>query len=102
MFVEFWDVGAAPGSRQRMPMSIDDICEQLTLDWVPSLPPANGTAFIGWPPFLIEELPYGGFLSLREPTGRSERQWKMILSWMLAVAGARTFLLQDGYSWIAP
>lgn len=41
-------------------MTVGDISRQLATlaaDWVPSLPPADGTAFIGWPPFLIEDLP---------------------------------------------
>jgi hypothetical protein len=39
---------------------------------------------------------------LRDKAGRSERQWKSVLSWMLGIAGARHFLRQDGYAWVAP
>jgi hypothetical protein len=88
-----------------MPMSVGDICSHLAADWVPSLPPADGTSFIGWPPFLIEDLPpYSSttFLALRDKAGRSERQWKSVLSWMLGVAGTRHFLREDGYTWVAP
>ena len=41
-------------------------------------------------------------LVLRGETGRSERQWKSVLSWMLGVAGARHVLAYEGYRWIAP
>lgn len=39
---------------------------------------------------------------MRDKAGRSERQWKSVLSWMLGIAGARHFLRQDGYTWVAP
>jgi hypothetical protein len=55
MFVEFWDVGSA--ASELLSMTVGDISFQLVADWVPSLPPADGTAFMGWPPFLIENLP---------------------------------------------
>ena len=108
MFVEFWDVGSV--TRASLPMRIEDICDHLTVDWVPSLPPADGTAFMGWPPFLIEGLASYDyttqrnttFLALRDRAARSERQWKSVLSWMLGVAGARHFLRRDGYTWVAP
>jgi hypothetical protein len=103
MFVEFWDVGAATSAL--LPMSVGDISRQLAVDWVPSLPPADGTAFIGWPPFLIEDLPSHSnttLLALRDRAARSERQWKGVVSWMLGVAGARQFLRQEGYTWVAP
>lgn len=86
-------------------MTVDDISFHLAVDWVPSLPPADGTAFMGWPPFLIENLPsYSNttFLALRDRAARSDRQWKGVLSWMLGVAGARQFLRRDGYTWVAP
>jgi hypothetical protein len=41
-------------------------------------------------------------LSVRERAGRSERQWKGVLSWMLGVAGTRHVLAREGYRWIAP
>jgi hypothetical protein len=37
-------------------MTISDISGHLLADWVPSLPAAVGSSFIGWPPFLIELL----------------------------------------------
>src|SRR5262244_1707022 len=104
MFVEFWDVESAASTP--LPMTVDDVSFHLALDWVPSLPPADGTAFMGWPPFLVENLPsYSNtitFLALRATAARSERQWKGVLSWMLGVAGARHFLRRDGYNWVAP
>jgi hypothetical protein len=103
MAVEFWDVGAATSAP--LPMDIGDISRHLTADWVPSLPSADGTAFMSWPPFLIEELAsYGSpaMLTLRESARRTERQWKSVLSWMLGVAGTRHFMRSDGYTWIAP
>jgi hypothetical protein len=103
MFVEFWDVGSATSAS--LAMTVGDISSHLAADWVPSLPPADGTAFMGWPPFLIEDLPaYSNttFLALRDRAARSERQWKGVLSWMLGVAGARHFLRREGYTWVAP
>jgi hypothetical protein len=83
-------------------MTTDDICGHLMADWVPSLPVAVGSSFVGWPPFLIEPLEESELLALRTEAGRSERQWKGVLSWMLGVAGARHFLKEDGYRWVAP
>ena len=103
MFVELWDVGSAAPAP--LAMTVGDISSHLSADWVPSLPPADGTSFMGWPPFLIEELPtYANttFLTLRDRAARSERQWKSVLSWMLGVAGARHFMRREGYTWIAP
>jgi hypothetical protein len=103
MFVEFWDVGSA--ASEPLGMTVGEISGYLATDWVPSLPPADGTAFMGWPPFLIENLPsYSNitFLALRDRAARSERQWKSVLSWMLGVAGARHFLRREGYTWVAP
>jgi hypothetical protein len=101
-FVEFWGVGAATASI--LPMTTDDICGHLIADWVPSLPVAVGSSFVGWPPFLIELLNRSGndLLALRTEAGRSERQWKSVLSWMLGVAGARQVLKNEGYRWVAP
>jgi len=92
MFVELWTVGARAPSLEAM--STNDISAHLAADWVPSLPSAVGSAFIGWPPFLIDTVALDGApaLALREEAGRSERQWKSVLSWMLAVAGTRHFL----------
>lgn len=102
MFVEFWPVGARASNY--LPMTIGHVSAHLLADWVPSLPPAVGSSFIGWPPFLIESTSIKGnvLLALREIAGRSERQWKGVLSWMLGVAGTRRVLEAEGYRWIAP
>jgi hypothetical protein len=49
-------------------MSVEDICTNLLADWVPSLPAAVSSSFIGWPPFLLEPTTLGGtdVLALRE------------------------------------
>jgi hypothetical protein len=85
-------------------MTTEDISSHLLADWVPSLPAAVASSFIGWPPFLVEPILFNGHnvLSLRSEAGRSERQWKSVLSWMLGVAGARHVLATEGYRWIAP
>jgi hypothetical protein len=102
MNVEFWDVEALAATS--LPMTASDVSAHLVADWIPSLPAAVGSSFIGWPPFLIEALDYQGkeLLILREETRRSERQWKSVLSWMLGIAGTRHFLANDNYRWIAP
>ncbi len=41
-------------------------------------------------------------MTLRPEVGRSERQWKGVLSWMLGVAGARHVLAYERYRWVAP
>jgi hypothetical protein len=85
-------------------MAVENISTHLLGDWIPSLPAAVGPSFIGWPPFLIGIANLDGkrVLVLRPEAGRSERQWKGFLSWMLGVAGARHFLSGEGYRWIAP
>lgn len=85
-------------------MSAAIISGHLVTDWVPSLPAETGTSFIGWPSFLLETVRVASrdLLALRVQAGRSERQWKSFLSWMLGVAGARHILRDEGYRWIAP
>src|SRR5215469_7589859 len=85
-------------------MSVADISSHLLADWVPSLPAAVSSSFIGWPPFLLQSARLGrdDVLAPRTQAGRSERQWKSVLSWMLGVAGARHVLASEGYRWIAP
>ena len=80
------------------------ISGHLVTDWVPSLPAETGASFIGWPSFLLETVKVDSrdVLALRVEAGRSERQWKSFLSWMLGVAGARHILRDEGYRWIAP
>ena len=90
MNVEFWGVGSTASST--LPMTYAHICSHLLSDWVPSLPVNVRSSFVGWPPFLIDVVQYwnGDFLTLRPEAGRSERQWKGFLSWMLGVAGRDT------------
>jgi hypothetical protein len=102
MFVEFWDVGATQSSL--LAMDAADVSNHLVADWIPSLPVNLSASFIGWPPILLETVLFDGqgVLSICRAAGRSERQWKSVLSWMLGVAGTRHFLARDGYVWIAP
>jgi hypothetical protein len=85
-------------------MTAKDIAGHLLTDWVPSLPAAVSSSFIGWPPYLLETVTMNNndLLAVTAQTGRSERQWKGVLSWMLGVAGTRHVLHADGYRWIAP
>ncbi len=85
-------------------MTAASISGHLVADWVPSLPAETGASFIGWPSFLLESVRVGrrDTLALCAEAGRSERQWKSFLSWMLGVAGARHILRDEGYRWIAP
>src|SRR5437773_2204350 len=100
MLVDFWGVGMTTPST--LPMTTSSISSHLLADWVPSLPSSVSSSFVGWPPFLIEVVPIGGgnFLALRAEAGRSERQWKGVLSWMLGIAGTRHVLESEGYRWI--
>ena len=102
MLIDFWDVGSAHNSRRAMTTA--DVSAHLAADWLPSLPTSVSSALIGWPPFVLEGVHHNGqdLLCLRDSVGRSERQWKGVLSWMLGVAGTRHFLSLDGYQWIAP
>jgi len=76
----------------------------LCADWLPSFSSTLSSSLMGWPALLLKDTKFQSkhVLTLREQLGRSERQWKGMLSWMLAVAGARQFLAFDGYRWIAP
>ena len=53
---------------------------------------------------MIESVPINGrnVLTLRTEAGRTERQWKSVLSWMLGIAGTRHVLALETYRWIAP
>jgi hypothetical protein len=101
--VDFWQVGS--GSPTTLAMTAGDVSQHLLADWLPSLPVDLGPSLIGWPAQVL--LPYlqngqSTRLALCDEATRSERQWKGVLSWMLGVAGARHFLANDGYRWIAP
>lgn len=102
--VEFWDVGATASGA--LEMTVGEISFHLGIDWLPSLPPPFRSSIFGWPPLLVDTLaisPRGAeLLCLNIQAARSERQWKSVLSWMLGIAGARHFMKQEGYRWIAP
>lgn len=102
MLVRYWGVGASTPSN--LPMTTSDVSGQLAVDWVPSLPASVSSSFVGWPPYLIQLVNIDGsdFLALGGEAGRTERQWKGVLSWMLGVAGARHLLESEGYRWVAP
>ncbi len=102
MFVQFWSVRSATASP--LAMEYDDVSKHLLVDWVPSLPVNVSSSFVGWPPYLLNTVSFNGYdaLSIAGQAGRSERQWKGFLSWMLGVAGTRHVLKHYGYRWIAP
>src|SRR5262245_35029369 len=88
MFVEYWSVGATSSTAH--PMMISDISAHLLQDLMPMLPPSVGASFMGWPPFLIEQFLFRrkDHLAIRVDAGRTERQWKRVLSWR-AIRAAR-------------
>ncbi len=102
MFVEFWSDGATTPSL--IPMTQRDIASHLLVDWTPWLPMSASASLMGWPSYLIELVKYNGsdVLALCAEAGRTERQWKGMLSWMLGISGARHILAKEGYRWIAP
>lgn len=100
--VPYWGVG------QNSPIDTQfthaDVSAHLLADWAPMLPTSASASFIGWAPFLMESHLDGktDYLTLNKIAGRTERQWKVFLSWMLGVAGTRHVLAQEGYTWVAP
>jgi hypothetical protein len=100
--VEYWSVGASTSAI--LPFTVEQVSAHLLNDWIPSVPAAVGSSFMGWPAFLLELLQVKGkdLMTLRSEVGGSERQWKSMLSWMLGVAGTRHVLSEEGYQWIAP
>ncbi len=100
--VDYWQVNATKPTQ--LPFGHADISAHVTVDWQPGLPPSASAAFAGWPPYLTEECQTAGVsnLALKAEAGRSDRQWKGFLSWMIGVAGARAVMAAEGYKWIAP
>lgn len=96
----FWDVGRS--QPRDLAFTPNDISAHLLQDWWPGAPPARGRSFMGWPSYIFQPGQATGPLTLNDRVRQTERQWKMMLSWMLGVAGTRHFLLNDGYPWIAP
>ena len=84
----------------RIRMSWQTVASHLLSDWLPSVPVGQAASFFGWPTRLL--LQRYGTLTLSEQVQATERQWKAMISWMLGVAGARFYLTEDRYRWIAP
>jgi hypothetical protein len=100
--VQYWPVGST--SDTTLTLIQGDISRFLLTDWLPDLPVSISQSIMGWPQYLIEvetgvPRPY---LYLSRIAGWSERQWKVVLSWMLGVVGTRRVLANENYSHIAP
>jgi hypothetical protein len=102
MNAEFWAVGSTASTP--LPMSTGDVSKHLLTDGIPSMPVSVSSSFVGWPPYLLASVSFQKYnvLSVGAVAGRSERQWKGFLSWMLGVAGTRHVLALEKYRWIAP
>lgn len=102
MHVQYWKVGAQTATD--LALTTSEVSGHLLEDWVPSLPAKVSSAFVGWPPFLTERVRVArqNYLAMHARAGRSDRQWKGVLSWMMGVAGTRHILADEGYRWIAP
>jgi len=96
--VKLWKVGSA--FSQDLVLTAQDVSAHLLSDWLPGVPAGQGADFMGWPRRLLSS--QFGQLCLSDLVARTERQWKGMVSWMLGVAGARAYLTNDGYRWIAP
>src|SRR5436189_6478589 len=97
--VDFWPVNIP--KKSTLPMSVSQVSGHLMSDWIRSLPASVGSSFIGWPPYLLEDamIDKVNALVLHPSAGRSDRQWKGVLSWMLGIAGARHVLEVEKYRW---
>lgn len=93
-----WKVGRA--FAEDLALTPQDVSAHLLSDWLPGVPAGQGADFMGWPSRLL--LSEYGQLCLSDVVARTERQWKGMISWMLGVAGARAYLKEDKYRWIAP
>src|SRR5579872_7205504 len=93
-----WKVGCAVA--EELALTPQDVSAHLLSDWLPGVPAGQGADFMGWPSRLL--LSEYGQLFLSDVVARTERQWKGMISWMLGVAGARAYLKEDKYRWIAP
>ena len=93
-----WKVGCAVA--EELALTPQDVAAHLLNDWLPGVPAGQGADFMGWPSRLL--LSDYGQLFLSDVVARTERQWKGMISWMLGVAGARAYLKEDKYRWIAP
>lgn len=93
-----WKVGEQ--FPEDLPLTPQIISSHLLSDWLPGVPAGQGAAFMGWPSRLLSS--QWGRLCLSDLVATTERQWKGMISWMLGVAGARVYLANDNYRWIAP
>ena len=100
--VDYWCVGRH--SPTDLQLSAGTISSHLAADWVPSLSAVVGSSLMLWPQQLTYSATINGKkrLCLHGALGKSDRQWKGMVSWMLGVAGARQVLKDEGYVWIAP
>lgn len=103
MHVRYWRINET-GVANRLPMSLADIANHLLQDWLPRLSPSPGQDAFGWPALALCKRSLAGtrYWAVNRQLGRSDRQWKTLISWMLGVAGARHLLTDEGYIWIAP
>lgn len=100
--IQYWDINNNTETTKQLDAKV--ISAHLVEDWIPSLAASVGPSFMSWPRHLITTVKINGsdYLALRPEAGKSDRQWKGVLSWMLGVAATREVLLSEGYSWIAP
>ncbi len=96
--VQVWKVGRSYWDN--LALTPQEVSAHLLSDWLPGVPAGQGVAFMGWPNRLLSSK--WGQLCLSDLVARTERQWKGMISWMLGVAGARAYLKDDNYRWIAP
>ena len=102
MQVQYWPVGQTTEGHLRFrPI---DVTGHLVQDWLPAMSANVSGSLFGWPDSLLTsvEVSKSHYMTLHESLRGCERQWKGFLSWMLGVAGARHFLRELGYRWIAP
>jgi hypothetical protein len=96
--VKVWRVGEK--DPEDLAFTPQHVAAHLLSDWLPGVPAGQGADFMGWPSRLL--LADAGQLCQSELVAQTERQWKGMVSWMLGVAGARSYLTNDAYRWIAP
>lgn len=100
-YVHYWPVGST--NDIHLSLTLAQICRALLADWLPTLPFSASRGVLSWPYYLIvADTGVPRYLYLESIAGWSDRQWKMVLSWMLGVAGTRRVLDEEQYVWIAP
>jgi hypothetical protein len=99
--LQYWPVGSL--NDVSLSLTQADICRFLVADWLPTLPFAVSRSVLGWPYYLLSVDPgTKQYLILNPLAGWTERQWKVMLSWMIGIAGTRRVLAEEQYQWIAP